>query len=205
MSYTYNAGNQLISDGVRTYTYDNNGNRIGWTDGQKTFTLNYNPMNRLTGVVDGTNTDLYTYNGDGKRLASTRNGIQKRFVLDVSGNMEHVLADTDPSGNILRYYVHGLGLLYAIDAADYTRHYYHYDATGSTLALTDGAQAITDKYVYNPFGVTLGQEGDTPNPFRYVGQYGVAQEQNGLIFMRARFYDSNMGVFISKDPRKGKG
>jgi RHS repeat-associated protein len=37
-------------------------------------------------------------------------------------------------------------------------------------------------------------------PFKYVGQYGVMVEPNGLYYMRARYYDPSLGRFISEDP-----
>jgi RHS repeat-associated protein len=75
-----------------------------------------------------------------------------------------------------------------------------YDAIGSTMALTDQTGAVTDKYAYSPYGMSSGQEGNTHNPFRYVGQYGVTEEDNGFLFMRARFYDPVTKRFLSVDP-----
>ena len=37
-------------------------------------------------------------------------------------------------------------------------------------------------------------------PFKYVGQYGVMAEPNGLYDMRARYDDLDVGRFISEDP-----
>ena len=41
-------------------------------------------------------------------------------------------------------------------------------------------------------------------PFKYVGQYGVMAgvmaESNGLYYMRARYYNPEIGRFISEDP-----
>jgi RHS repeat-associated protein len=38
------------------------------------------------------------------------------------------------------------------------------------------------------------------NPFRYVGGFGVMQESDDLLFMRARYYDVELGRFLSEDP-----
>ncbi len=38
------------------------------------------------------------------------------------------------------------------------------------------------------------------NPFKYVGSAGVRDDGNGLLYMRARYYDPEVGRFISKDP-----
>lgn len=83
---------------------------------------------------------------------------------------------------------------------DGTAYYYHYDSRGSTIALTDAGQNVTDAYAYDPFGRSVNSTGATANPFRYVGRYGVMEEGNGLQFMRARYYDPEIGRFLSKDP-----
>jgi len=37
-------------------------------------------------------------------------------------------------------------------------------------------------------------------PFKYAGQVGIIDEGNNLYYMRARYYDANLGRFISEDP-----
>jgi len=37
-------------------------------------------------------------------------------------------------------------------------------------------------------------------PFKYAGQVGIIDEGNNLYYMRARYYDANIGRFISEDP-----
>jgi len=79
-------------------------------------------------------------------------------------------------------------------------HFYHYDGLGSTIAMTDSSANMVNKYVYDAFGGLLNAEETISNPFLYVGQFGVMDEDNGLLFMRARYYDPEVGRFISKDP-----
>jgi RHS repeat-associated protein len=61
-------------------------------------------------------------------------------------------------------------------------------------------QAVVNSYAYDPFGQILGQQESVTQPFKYVGQYGVMAEPNGLYYMRARYYDPTVGRFISEDP-----
>lgn len=77
---------------------------------------------------------------------------------------------------------------------------YHFNATGSTVAMTDSSQTMVNKYAYDPFGKVTNQEEAIPRPFKFVGQYGVMTEPNGFYYMRARYYDPNVGRFISEDP-----
>ncbi len=70
-----------------------------------------------------------------------------------------------------------------------TTSFYHHDALGSTLALTDGNEAITDTYRFYAFGETLTSSGSTINPFRYVGNLGYYNEAAlALQYLRARYY-----------------
>ena len=74
--------------------------------------------------------------------------------------------------------------------------------TGSTLALTDTTGAVTDAYSYTPFGTLLRQDGNSTQPFTFVGKWGVRQEgSSGTIYhMRARYYDAVTERFISREP-----
>lgn len=77
--------------------------------------------------------------------------------------------------------------------------YYHSDRKGSTLALSDDAGTITDLYQYDEFGVPSGSSGNTPNPFRYLGSFGVYDNGDGTLFARARHYHPDLGRFLSRD------
>nr|AKQ05356.1 YD repeat-containing protein [uncultured delta proteobacterium Rifle_16ft_4_minimus_27247] len=112
-------------------------------------------------------------------------------------------SETDAAGSITAYYVYGLGLVSKV-LPDGTAYYYHYDSSGSTIALTDAVENITDSYAYDPFGNVVNHLGTTANPFRYVGRYGLIDEGNGLTYIRARYYVPELGRFITKDPLTGK-
>jgi RHS repeat-associated protein len=57
-----------------------------------------------------------------------------------------------------------------------------------------------NSYAYSPYGLVIASQEQIPNPFKYVGKYGVMDEGNGLLFMRARYYDPEVGRFTAKDP-----
>lgn len=66
--------------------------------------------------------------------------------------------------------------------------------------MTDSSRTPVNKYAYDPFGAVVNQVEAVPQPFKYVGQFGVMVEPNGLYYMRARYYDPKVGRFISEDP-----
>ena len=54
-------------------------------------------------------------------------------------------------------------------------------------------------YSYDAFGNEKSESSDS-NPFRYCGEY--TDSESGLVYLRARYYDSVIGAFISEDPAK---
>jgi RHS repeat-associated protein len=181
----------MLTAGSETFGYDNNGNLITKTsEGNVTnYSWDFNDM--LTQVTNGSNNYIYRYDGLGSRVARIENGAEKRYV---SG-----LVETDSSGNIIAYYVYGLGLISKITPTNQS-YFYHFDGVGSTIGMSDSLGTMVNKYAYDAFGKVLNQEETIPNPFKYVGQFGVMDEENGLLYMRARYYDPDVGRFISKDP-----
>jgi len=200
VSYTHDKANRLLSAGSITYTYDNNGNRMTSTDAGGT-TYAWNHENILTGIVENnpSRSVQYHYDGMNNRIARIEGSNTTKYVLDLSGDMSRVLAETDENGTIQAYYVYGLGLISRI-TPDESRHFYHYNNRGDTIALTDTSGNVTDSYSYDEYGKLLESTGSTENPFKFVGRYGVMDEGDNLYFMRARFYDAEAGRFLSEDP-----
>lgn len=80
--------------------------------------------------------------------------------------------------------------------------YYHYDAVGSTRALTNSAQAMTDTAVYSAFGEQVASVGTTINPFGYVGSLGYYSDATrNSIYVRVRDYLSRLARWLSSDDR----
>ncbi len=199
VNYSYDPDNRLLSAGSATFTYDNNGNLIKKTLGSAVTNYSWDYDNMLTQVTNGGNTSTYKYDALGNRIAKIVNSVETRYVVDPSGALSQVLAESDSGGNITAYYVYGLGLISKITPAG-NAYYYHYDGIGSTIALTDSLGNIVNKYAYDAFGKVLSQTETISNTFKYVGRFGVMDDGNGLLYMRARYYDPEVGRFVSKDP-----
>jgi RHS repeat-associated protein len=195
---THDADNRLQTAGTTDYEYDANGNLDTVTLGSDVRDHTWDYENRLTRLTVGGNVYEYKYDGLGNRVSRKVNGLETRYVVDPRG-LPTVLAETDADGNVTAYYVYGLGLISKITPSDQV-YYYHFDGIGSTAAISDSSGSIVNNYAYDEFGKLLDQVEAVANPFKYVGQYGVMDEGNGLLYMRARYYDPEVGRFISKDP-----
>jgi RHS repeat-associated protein len=200
-TYAYDNDSRQITLDSQTQGFDANGNMTSISAGN---TFSYDYENRLvqTSFTDATNT--YQYDGAGNRMSANRSGVVTRYVLDRNSPLAQVLAETDSSGNVIYYYIYGLGLVSRIDAGGNAQ-CYHYDSRGSTIAMTDASGNITEAYSYDPFGRPM--SGNIPlsdNHFRYLGRHGVMDDENGLLYIRARYYSTKRGRFITKDPTTGK-
>jgi RHS repeat-associated protein len=103
---------------------------------------------------------------------------------------------------VTNYYIYGGGLLYEVTetaTATNTRTY-HYDYRGSTIALSADNGLVTDRIEYSAYGLTTYRTGNTDTPFLFNGRYGVQSDGNGLLYMRARYYNPYLCRFISSDP-----
>jgi len=80
---------------------------------------------------------------------------------------------------------------------------YHFDYRGSTVALTNSSRQVVEQFQYSPYGVLL--SGDvSKTPFLFNGLYGVMSDDNGLYYMRARFYSPEIRRFVNRDVLLGK-
>ncbi len=199
----YDASNRLTSVGGTAITLDTNGRMTDDPSGADPIQYAYNAQDLITTVTkDGALTDTYSYDGDGRRVARVSGGQTTRYLLDpTGGDLYRVLAETNGSNAVQRYYIYGDGLVSQISGTEH--HYYHFDPSGNTLALTGNTGALTDSYAYEPFGNTTAQ-GSAANPFRFVGQHGVMDDGNGLHHMRARYYRPDLRRFVSQDALYGE-
>jgi RHS repeat-associated protein len=195
ITYTYDAADRLLSTSAGTaFTWDANGNLLS----KGTTTYAYDAANRLTQVVSGTTTAQFTYDGDGKRFSKTANGTATHYLYDVNTSLPVILAETTGGADTL--YTYGADLI-ATTAPGGIQTYYHYDGLGSTRSLSDGTGAVIASYTYGAFGDLRLMKGSSDNTFQFTGEQ--TDDETGLLYLRARYYDPGVGRFISKDPFSG--
>jgi len=154
---------------------------------------------------EGGITNLYTYDAFGFRLSRRTGTNVENFVWNYGMGMPSMLITRNGANADHWYYLYTPGgqLMEAVNALTGERHYYHFDENGNTLWLTDQAGQIVGRYLYEPYGELLAASEQIPNPFTYQGRYGVMREPGGLSYMRARYYDSRVCRFLSRDPLHG--
>ena len=182
---TFDALGRLTSDGVRTYTWDLASRLMSWTQGAETVNFAYNGLGDPVSRSDGASSVQYVWNYGFTRpcIAMIRNG-------STSAVIQYNVCTPDGE------------LLYAV-LADNSRRFYHFDQAGNTSFISDDSGTPIAAYRYTTFGeiLTDSSNGAVDNPFAFQGRYSVIREgNNGLYSMRARYYDSATGRFISRDP-----
>ncbi|HXD31420.1 MAG TPA: DUF6531 domain-containing protein [Pyrinomonadaceae bacterium] len=199
-SYAYDAANRIQNAGPATFSFDANGNMTSKTEAGVTTNYGYDFENRLVSV---SGSSQYFYNGLGVRLQKIEGTKTTRYIVDTNHDLSQVLCETDANGAIASYYVYGMGLAYKVNP-DGTHYYYHFDPVGSTIAVTDDGKVAVNSYAYDEFGRAENKIENTTNSFRFGGQYGLLDEGNGLLYVRARYYSPALGRFLSRDVVAGQ-
>ena len=113
-------------------------------------------------------------------------------------------ADTANNGNHYAYghYKNGKGSGGSA-AADFL-YFYHPDQLGSTNYVTDGTGEVYEHLEYFAFGETFVQEHSNTDaiPYQYTGK--ELDEQTGLYYYGARYYDPRTSLWQSVDPMAEK-
>ena len=76
--------------------------------------------------------------------------------------------------------------------------YYHTDWLGSTRVVTDSSKNTVSAVTYHPFGEPNTEEGS--EHFLYTGK---EKDSTGLYYYGARYYDPELGRFLTRDPKGG--
>ena len=158
---------------------------------------------------------------NGRELASiTKTGLHASYVYNDSG----LRIGKTVNGSTTEYYWDGTRLLAQKTNGEYL--YFLYDENGSMIGFTlDGLQylyvrnlqgdivsvvsastgASVAEYTYDSWGNILTATGAmaSVNPFRYRGYY--FDEETGLYYLQSRYYDAEVGRFISADSLVSSG
>ena len=199
ITYTYDARDRLLTENGTTYGYDANGNLTS-KSGDAAYTLDFEDRLIRIDNTDGTVVD-HVYDTDGVRVRTTTTPAGESpsitdFLVDTSGSLTRVVAESDGTGNFQAYYVRGDDLLSVIRATE--QRYYHADGLGSIRVLTDESGTVSDGYAYTAFGVEIEHTGsEDAQPYAFAGE--PLDQRSGLQYHRARWLDPTVGRFLGLD------
>ena len=213
-NYVTGANNQLQADGTYTYDYDPEGNLIRQTEkatgGVRRFEWDY--LNRLVAVIDEDSTGVevqrveYTYDVMGRRIAKAVDvdgaGSAAAETLHFIYDRDNVLLefegnDTSPS----QRYLHGPRVDQILAQEDNTgvTLWHLSDHLGTVKDLVDDTGAVVNHRTYDSYGNLIAQSDES-----FSSRYGFTgrefDQETGLHYYRARYYDGEIGRFIGEDP-----
>lgn len=227
-TYTYNSATgrlSSVSGGyANTYGYDSTGRLTSATGRTYTWT----GLDRLASITVGPTLAAYSYDGEGRRVKSTVDGVSRYFVLDPSGK---ILAEYDGAGLLLIEHIYlGDKRIASRKASDGSRLYFQQDAAGSSWLITSGTGSPVQNFRYWPFGEVWDQFGSFDAPLVLIFQDGFESgntslwsctvpgtcsvpdqfaeplytgkqldEESGLFYFEARNLDPRIGRFTSPD------
>jgi RHS repeat-associated protein len=194
----YDSANQISSFAGTTYTHDLMGNRLSEIRSAGEVTYSWDSRGRLKSILGpGLETTSLIYDFAGNliqhKVTSPETNFERSFLLDEKSNVAY---QTTSTGEQLSF-LSGAGIdqhLASIDGNGIVR-FALIGNLGSVVATTNSSGTIDGQSFYEPFGQTTGS--GAPYPFEYAGRYRVT---DSLYYLRARYYDSFTGRFLSEDP-----
>jgi RHS repeat-associated protein len=136
----------------------------------------------------------------GRRIQNSGRLGTTNYLYD--GN--NLLEELDNSGNLLGRYTQGKSLdepLAQLRAGNTS--YYEADGLGSITSLSNGAGALANTYTYDSYGKLIASTGSLTNPFQYTAR--ELDPETGIYEYRRRYFDQNIGRFMSEDPIAFRG
>jgi RHS repeat-associated protein len=197
-------GNEMTSDGTYNYTYDADGNLITKTaiatGVEDIYTYDY--RNRLTEVQQvsgGVTTTLaqYTYDALNNQIEVVESGTTRYTLYDG----QTPLLDFNGSGTVTARYLSvpgGIDELLARQTSAGVA-WYLTDREGSVNDIINNLGTVVDHIDYSAYGTVLNESSPAVGDrFKYAGM--ELDSVSGLEYDRERWYNSDLGIFINKDP-----
>jgi len=193
--------------GERTYSYDLNGNQTGWDDDRsgRRRTVTWDEENRIAAVADNGRTTRFLYDAAGVRTNkagphgetiyvnpyfSVRNGaIGSKQVWADGARIATEIAQPSLNGSPA-----GPG------PAENKRYFYHPDQLGSAHFVTDSDGDVYQHLEYFPSGETWVAERSESQRTPYLFSGKELDEETGLAYFGARYYEPRQGQWLSADP-----
>lgn len=203
IKYEYDQNNCLIKAGDSQFFYDGRGNLIKKIRGDNTTEYVYDVYDNLIEYRDNEYKISYSYDAEGRRLSKSVNGEITFYVNDIHSPIPQILIEARGDYSIKNFYIYGLSRLCQFHLPGEGCQFYLYDYPDrNVMAITDMRQQLCNRYSYEAFGSIKSAVCTDFNNFTFAGEH--YEEETGLIYLRNRYYDPEIGRFLSPDPRLGK-
>jgi RHS repeat-associated protein len=144
----------------------------------------------------------YTYDGQGRRVRAVSGYMNPRNRTFQYSNSGVLVYEGNSGSNSRTAHLYLDGRLIAsrtttmgIPGGQPSVSYFHADALGTPIAVTDVGKAITGVRQYEPYGLAINE-----TAFNRIGFTGhVEDAATSLTYMQQRYYDPQMGQFLSRD------
>jgi RHS repeat-associated protein len=170
--------------GTQSFTYDANGSMTN--EGGDSIT--YDAANRQLTFTGGGTSEQFFYAPDGARLKKIGNGS---IILYFGDDVELKTTGTPQYTKYLPGDAKKVG-----SGGSGTFYWLHRDLLQSVRAITSSSGALLDSAKYRPFGEQIGFANVTESK----GFTGQRDDEDGLLYLHARYYDPVLGRFIQADP-----
>jgi RHS repeat-associated protein len=192
-AYTYGAKPHAVTTAFgNAYGYDGVGNQTSRTVSGVAHTQSFDYDNRLIAVAGGSVSATFLYDAEGNRVKGTVGGVTTVYLAGIYEWQNGAFTKYYEGGTIRRTgYASSNGVFYTL--ADHLR---------STSVLVNQNGTVNGRNYYYPYGGNRGGSAfSSLTTKRFTGQY---HEQGlpggeGLSYYNARWYDAQVGVFISAD------
>jgi RHS repeat-associated protein len=142
----------------------------------------------------------YTYDASGRRIEKKYDyETVTKYVYDG----DDCIAEYNAYNQLKRKYIYGPGVDQPICMIDTmtspaVMSYYHFDALGSVVALTNSSGNTVEVYEYDVYGRVGASDASHPNRIMFTGR--EYDKETGLYYYRARYYNPQIGRFLQTDP-----
>ena len=211
---TEKGGQVFVPQNPETFTYDFDGNLT--SDGRWTFTWDAEnrlvEMEALSQVPVAARIKLtFIYDYANRRIqkavslwnsSTTSYELQSvtRFIYDGW----NLVAEIDNNANLKRRFVWSADLLWMVE--NNQTFFVSTDGNDNVSTLIEAStNAIRGSYDYSPFGETVKSVGEyaDQNPFRFSSKY--TDTESGLTYYGYRYYSSQLGRWLGRDPAQEQG
>jgi RHS repeat-associated protein len=191
-SFTYSNDDELTATSggfTNSYSYNANGEQTGRTLSGTAYSLSFDYDGQLTQITQGSSTTSFAYDATGRRYSRTSGGTTTTFQYAGS----QVLLEKQGSTTTATY-TYGNALIRKDGEVPL------FDGLGSERTVTDSNQSVTGTLTTEGFGQTVATTGSSTNPYMFAATSGYRNDGDaGLMHVGARYYDAQVGRFITRD------